>query len=399
MKQLKLMIALVSLLVLPTFAGEKAEERHYSVLLLNVTDAQAYDAYRANVKHLFAQAGGVLERDLNLMPPMEANKNLGQYNRAVVISYPNAEKAAMVMENPEYQKNRPTLASAVSDMAAFSATGASALVADTSDQGLFLIKLSWFKEDINQRAMEKQVRKINGQLKPYGFSQELSLNHVATYGLENAPNHVMMAYMPSMEAQQKLRGNQELYSQIEAFNKKWLDDAAYLVGTEAKPAPKESPRTDGIAAKVTPAPLQIVRNVKVDMPSEKLFAMLADHENLPKALDMIHDVKVDNSRAETPNGVGCERVCTLKDGSVLKEKIVSWTPNSSYAYAISGENPMGLKNHVGVFHVEPTRDGQTSLTWSQYFEHPMADQISAQIGGLMDMLLAKITNGNPMAMN
>ena len=146
-------------------------------------------------------------------------------------------------------------------------------------------------------------------------------------------------------------------------------------------------KTDKIARKITEAPLRIVREVRLNIPAEELFALIEDHEALPKWVPFIHQVKVDNSHAKVPGGYGAVRTCTTADGQEVTEDIVHLKPGRALAYAIRDDNNMGLTNHVGVMVVTKGHHGEARFTWSQYFNHPMPDQAVQGFGQIMDMVL------------
>ena len=150
--------------------------------------------------------------------------------------------------------------------------------------------------------------------------------------------------------------------------------------------PKKLARKIG---KLTGAPLQISKNILIPASTKQVFAFVSNHEELPKLLPMIHEVKVDQSNAKVKNGVGCVRTCTMADGNALSEEIVLWQPGKAYAYAIADGNMMGLESHVGVMTVSRAGN-QTRLSWYQYFDHQNPEMVKPQIDPLMDMILMKI---------
>ena len=161
---------------------------------------------------------------------------------------------------------------------------------------------------------------------------------------------------------------------------------------------KTDAHTQALARELTPAALRVSKTVQLNVAPEKAFALVSDHEGLPKLVPNIHEVSVDNSKASMKNGKGCVRTCSFADGGKLVEDIVAWNPGKSYAYAIRSGNPMSLEHHLGVFHVKSDGMGGSLVTWSTYFNHPMPEQVTPNIGMLMSMVLEKLVvqNGGKM---
>jgi uncharacterized protein YndB with AHSA1/START domain len=96
-------------------------------------------------------------------------------------------------------------------------------------------------------------------------------------------------------------------------------------------------------------------------PPEKVFAFLAEHENLsivfaPMKVERLRDG--DRER----NGVGSVRRLSLKGLLPFEETITGVVPNERIEYRITKGTP--LDSHFGVMRFEPKPDGGTHLDYT-----------------------------------
>ena len=123
---------------------------------------------------------------------------------------------------------------------------------------------------------------------------------------------------------------------------------------------------------------------------KEIFRAVSDSKELAMMLPGIHTVEVDNSKAEVPGGKGCVRVCTFEQGMALTEDIRYWDPGTAYAYSVRAPNPVGVENHVAVFHVADDGHGGTLLTWNHYFDHMAVEQAVPAVNAMMTEILGKL---------
>lgn len=110
-----------------------------------------------------------------------------------------------------------------------------------------------------------------------------------------------------------------------------------------------------------PQQLSITREIKAS--PEKIWSTLSDHQGMTQWMPMIKNVDLIKADDNGEWGEGCERHCQFGP-DLLKEKIVHWDADHSYAYMIS-DNHM-VKGHLGHFTIEQ-KSGYCLVTWDQYF--------------------------------
>jgi len=135
------------------------------------------------------------------------------------------------------------------------------------------------------------------------------------------------------------------------------------------------------------APLRAKAVAHLKASPEEVWRYVSNHQNLAEygATSGIKHASVDQSKAETPNGVGCKRVCLANEKDRFVEDIVYF--KAPYAFAYSAvENTWGITDHVAFVVVRPRADGTTELEWRQYFntaKPEMADMMAANMQKLI----------------
>jgi carbon monoxide dehydrogenase subunit G len=130
----------------------------------------------------------------------------------------------------------------------------------------------------------------------------------------------------------------------------------------------------------TKAPLRVEQTVSLNATPDKVWALISDHEKLPKYLSFVQEVTIDNTNASVANGVGAVRTCNIGDIQLV-EDIRLWETNLALAYSVLDGNPMGMTGHLGVAQLTPTGSGGTTLRWQAYFDHPDVDMMTGQVQG------------------
>jgi hypothetical protein len=142
------------------------------------------------------------------------------------------------------------------------------------------------------------------------------------------------------------------------------------MSTHVEPSPYAKQR----AAELTRSPLSLERATRLSAKPEDVFAFITDFPRLPEWMPMIKRCTVDNSRAQTPGGVGAVRVIEAPAGKPTLETVVALeapvsvggapTPPGLLAYSASDASLMGMfTGHLGVLTCEPHPTGGTWLTW------------------------------------
>ena len=87
----------------------------------------------------------------------------------------------------------------------------------------------------------------------------------------------------------------------------------------------------------TMAPLQLATTHLLDVEMGIIFQALSDPNHLCQLFPWMQQIEVDNTAAQTPNGLGAKRRCHFGNGLVLEETIVGWWPPNGYAYRSTDE--------------------------------------------------------------
>lgn len=117
----------------------------------------------------------------------------------------------------------------------------------------------------------------------------------------------------------------------------------------------------------TEAPLQITVSGEFLHSAEKVWSVIADHQEMVNWMPMIKHVEIKNQGSNSDLGLHCERECTFGN-DILKEKIVYWNPPKGYAYMIANREGRFFKNHLGHIEIARTKDDRTKVIWKQYFD-------------------------------
>ncbi|MGL4243711.1 MAG: SRPBCC family protein [Beijerinckiaceae bacterium] len=114
---------------------------------------------------------------------------------------------------------------------------------------------------------------------------------------------------------------------------------------------------------------KVVRSTIVDAPVDRLWAVLRDfngHENYHPIV-----AKSGIERGYPSDKIGCIRRFSLKDGSELREQLLSLSDlEMSYSYCLF-ETPIPLFNYVSHVRLLPVTDGNRSFWhWESRFTTP-----------------------------
>ncbi|MDY7025374.1 MAG: SRPBCC family protein [Pseudomonadota bacterium] len=101
-----------------------------------------------------------------------------------------------------------------------------------------------------------------------------------------------------------------------------------------------------------------------DMPVERLFTILSEHENLEKLFYPIKVKRLSDGQDQR-NGVGSARQLQLLVAPPFVETVTQFVENELIEYKITKGSP--LKNHLGIMRFEDM-GGQSKLTYTIVFE-------------------------------
>ena len=112
---------------------------------------------------------------------------------------------------------------------------------------------------------------------------------------------------------------------------------------------------------------RVVRSTVIDAPIERVWAVLRDFNSHDRWHDVVEASRIEN--AEPSDRVGCIRHFHLRDGGMIREKLLAL---SDYDYSCSYEileSPMGVTNYVATLKLTPVTDGARCFAeWSAEFD-------------------------------
>jgi mxaD protein len=118
-------------------------------------------------------------------------------------------------------------------------------------------------------------------------------------------------------------------------------------------------------AYAAPKQLKVVETVTINAPSDKVWAAVKDFDSLDKWHPAITK---DEIVTGTNNKPGAVRALSIKDGPVIKEKLLSYNDAAhSYTYKFV-DTPFPIKDYVSTLHVKANKDGTTLVRWSGTFK-------------------------------
>ena len=112
---------------------------------------------------------------------------------------------------------------------------------------------------------------------------------------------------------------------------------------------------------------KVVRSAIIDAPIERVWAVLRDFNSHDRWHSAVADSHIEGG--ERSDQVGCVRNFRLKDGGMIREKLLAL---SDYDYSCTYEileSPMGVANYVATLKLTPVTDGGRCFAeWSAEFE-------------------------------
>jgi hypothetical protein len=143
----------------------------------------------------------------------------------------------------------------------------------------------------------------------------------------------------------------------------------------------DSTRAEQIAATLTTQPLQVVVGGRLGLTQQELYDVITDFDRLADWLPMVKRSHTDNSKAETPGGVGAVRVIYAAGAPRPTLETVRALEAPSYlAYSANDEALMGMAtDHLSVLTCDPHPEGGSVLVWLAYAK-PSKNPLLAFIG-------------------
>jgi uncharacterized protein YndB with AHSA1/START domain len=114
-----------------------------------------------------------------------------------------------------------------------------------------------------------------------------------------------------------------------------------------------------------PKQLKVVETVTIKAPADKVWAAVKDFDSLNKWHPA---VAKDEILKGTNNMPGAVRALSIKDGPVIKEKLMAFSDAThSFTYKMT-DTPFPIKDYVSTLHVKANKDGTTLVRWSGTFK-------------------------------
>ena len=118
-------------------------------------------------------------------------------------------------------------------------------------------------------------------------------------------------------------------------------------------------------ALAAPKQLKVVETVTINAPVDKVWAAVKDFDSLDKWHPAITK---DEIVSGTNNKPGAVRALSIKDGPVIKEKLLAFSDAThSFTYKFV-DTPFPIKDYVSTLHVKANKDGTSLVRWSSTFK-------------------------------
>ena len=112
---------------------------------------------------------------------------------------------------------------------------------------------------------------------------------------------------------------------------------------------------------------QVYTSSVIGAPADRVWAVVRDFNALPDWHPAIAESRIEG--AAPSDQVGCVRAFRLRDGGLIREKLLALSDyDYSCTYSIL-ESPMGVENYVATLKLTPVTDGdRTFAEWSAEFD-------------------------------
>lgn len=107
----------------------------------------------------------------------------------------------------------------------------------------------------------------------------------------------------------------------------------------------------------------------LDAPAGRVWAIVRDFNGLPNWTPFVVDSRIEHGYAA--DKIGCVRNFRLRDGGIIRERLLSLSDHDlSCVYSIL-ESPMGVENYVATLRLIPVTDGDRCFAeWGAEFDCP-----------------------------
>ncbi len=105
----------------------------------------------------------------------------------------------------------------------------------------------------------------------------------------------------------------------------------------------------------------------IDAPAAEVWKVVRNFNGLPNWTPFVAESRIEHNAP--PDQIGCIRNFRLKDGGVIRERLLALSDyDLSCSYSIL-ESPMGVENYVATLSLTPVTDGgSTFIEWQVDFD-------------------------------
>src|ERR1700754_3031153 len=119
----------------------------------------------------------------------------------------------------------------------------------------------------------------------------------------------------------------------------------------------------------------------IEAPAAEVWKVVRNFNGLPSWTPFVAESRIEHNAP--PDQIGCIRNFRLKDGGLIRERLLALSDyDLSCSYSIL-ESPMGVENYVATLKLTPVTDGaRTFAEWSAEFDcdESRERELSEQIG-------------------
>ena len=112
--------------------------------------------------------------------------------------------------------------------------------------------------------------------------------------------------------------------------------------------------------------IKVYTSSVIDASAEAVWAHVRDFNGLPKWTPFVAESRIENG--EPSDKIGCVRLFRLKDGGVIRERLLTLSDYDLQCTYEILESPMGVENYVATLKLTPVTDGARCFAeWSAEF--------------------------------
>jgi Polyketide cyclase / dehydrase and lipid transport len=115
--------------------------------------------------------------------------------------------------------------------------------------------------------------------------------------------------------------------------------------------------------------IKVYTSTVVNAAADTVWATVRDFNALPKWTPFVADSRIEAGKPS--DQIGCVRVLRLKDGGVIREKLLTLSDyDFQCTYSIL-DSPLGVENYVATLKLTPVTDGNVTFAeWWAEFDTP-----------------------------